>query len=123
MTHATLAEWMETRTPPAPRELTAHMRDDVTRSFDTTRVTTTPGERADALIDACDAAFARVLDSGAASRDSALDLLSADAFVTYAFEAAADDPTTISARAEAAMRRVSARAMPHFTTHPQPERA
>lgn len=41
------------------------------------------------------------------ARSSALDLLAADACVTWAFEAAADDPATIGARADEAMRRIA----------------
>jgi hypothetical protein len=64
-----------------------------------------------ALVEASLTALDRVLKSGAASRDSAFDLLSSDAFITYAFEAAADEPEVVSARAEAAMRRISDRAV------------
>jgi hypothetical protein len=52
----------------------------------------------------------RVLLSGASDRDSALDLLSSDAFVTYAFEAAADEPETVTARADEAMKKISRQA-------------
>jgi hypothetical protein len=49
-----------------------------------------------------------LLDRPSAGRESALDLLTVDALVTYAFEAASDDPARLSARAEDAMRRLSA---------------
>jgi hypothetical protein len=42
-----------------------------------------------------------------ASRPVALDLLAADACVTFAFEAAADDPTTLGERAAATQVRMS----------------
>jgi hypothetical protein len=45
-----------------------------------------------------------VLAASPMSRSAALSLLTADAFATYAFEAAADDPATLPARAEAAMK-------------------
>ena len=45
--------------------------------------------------------------SGGAGREVALDLLAADACVTWAFEAAADHPHTLPALADAAMRRIS----------------
>jgi hypothetical protein len=64
-----------------------------------------------ALVEASLVALDRVLTSGAASRDSAFDLLSSDAFITYAFEAAADEPDVVSQRADAAMRRISDRAV------------
>ncbi len=73
----------------------------------------------DPLIDACDGALTGVLEKGEVGRAAvggdhhamANALLAADAFVTWAFEAAADDPATISARADAAMRRISDRAV------------
>lgn len=64
------------------------------------------------LMLACDGALERVLRAGATTRDAAGDLLAADAFVTWAFEAAADEPELISSRADDAMRRISARAVP-----------
>jgi hypothetical protein len=66
------------------------------------------GEVAPALLDAGKALLAGILQSGSTQRDAALDLLSADALVTYAFEAAADDPTTLDARAADAMRAIAA---------------
>ena len=63
--------------------------------------------------DACLAAGADVLDAvcGAdpRSRDTALDLLAADALVTLAFELAADDATTFEALAERALREIAGR--------------
>jgi len=68
----------------------------------------------DPMMDAGDSALGRVLDAGAAERKSAFDLLAADAFVTWAFEAAAEQPSTIAARADAAMRRMSEQAVRHL---------
>jgi hypothetical protein len=44
-----------------------------------------------------------VLRAEPMTRAQALDLLAADAFATYAFEAAADDPSSLTERADAAM--------------------
>ncbi|HEX7979046.1 MAG TPA: hypothetical protein VF461_10615, partial [Gemmatimonadaceae bacterium] len=44
-----------------------------------------------------------LLQENATSRDSALDLLAADALVTYAFEAASERPGELAARSRAAM--------------------
>lgn len=44
-----------------------------------------------------------LLASGSTSRATALDLLAVDALVTYAFQAAADEPSRIEARAARAM--------------------
>lgn len=64
---------------------------------------------AEALLGAGEALLAAVLaPRDGEERLAALDLLAADACVTWAFEAAADAPGTISARAEDAMRRIAA---------------
>jgi hypothetical protein len=62
---------------------------------------------APALLDAGQALLATILGSGSTQREAALDLLTADALVTYAFEAAADDPATIDMRAADAMRAIA----------------
>lgn len=49
-----------------------------------------------------------LLARASAGRESALDLLTVDALVTYAFEAAAKDPETLADRADEAMARLSA---------------
>ena len=112
------ATWIATRTPPAPDPFRAHLMDGMSARTD---LEARP--RADALIEVGDAALGRVLthECGTApvSRENALDLLSADAFVTYAFEAAADEPATIASRADAAMRRVSARAVTILNAEPR----
>lgn len=54
----------------------------------------------------------RLLHGGCESRDGAVDLLVVDALVTYAFELAGHEPTCIDARAERAMTRLAALAVP-----------
>lgn len=54
-----------------------------------------------------EALLAQHLASDTTSRDSALDLLAVDALVTYAFEAAADQPELLVQRAASAMQRVA----------------
>lgn len=49
----------------------------------------------------------RLLSDGRGARDTAIDLLTADALITYAFEMAADTPDLIAARAEDAMLRLA----------------
>src|SRR5690349_6351280 len=93
-----MAAWIESRTPPAPVELLGHMLK----------------EPSDDLVAAAERALVRVLAAGAASRDVAIDLLASDAFVTYAFQAAADDPASVAERADAAMRRISDRAVTYL---------
>lgn len=70
-----------------------------------------PTDRAsDACVDAAARLLAELLTHPAAGRESALDLLTVDALVTYAFEAASDDPSTLPERAHDAMRRLAAAA-------------
>jgi hypothetical protein len=52
--------------------------------------------------------LARLLHGGCDHREMALDLLAIDALVTYAFEAAAEDPARLDARAGEAMTRIAA---------------
>lgn len=60
-----------------------------------------------ACLAAGEALLAGVLSGDCASRDTALDLLAADALVTRAFERAADEPASLPALADAAMRRIA----------------
>jgi hypothetical protein len=71
------------------------------------------------LLNSCDASLTRVLDSDSKERPTAHELLAADAFVTWAFEAAANDPATLAARADEAMRAISARAVPYLDREPK----
>jgi hypothetical protein len=68
-------------------------------------IDTTP---AAALISAGEVAMAAVLRGGCLTRDSALDLLAVDALVTYAFEAAADEPEALETLSSDALRRIAA---------------
>ncbi|MEA3246305.1 MAG: hypothetical protein U9Q74_09135 [Gemmatimonadota bacterium] len=99
-----LLDWVASRAPAAPDELLAHMRADL----DAHSAGVSP------LLDAADAALERVLRASDKERRTALDLLSADAYVTYAFEAAAAEPATLVQAADDAMRRVSAIAVRHL---------
>jgi hypothetical protein len=57
--------------------------------------------------------MAQALRDGCLTRDCALALLAVDAVVTYAFEAAADDPERLEARTEAALARIADLARPY----------
>lgn len=61
----------------------------------------------DALVRAAESLLSGVLKNGEAGRAVALDLLAADACVTWAFEAAADQPAALPARAEHTMQRIA----------------
>lgn len=62
---------------------------------------------AESLLRAGEALLKSVLDDSESGRAVALDLLAADTCVTWAFEAAADEPGTLPARAESAMNRIA----------------
>jgi hypothetical protein len=56
----------------------------------------------------CESLLRDVVARPAAGRESALDLLAADALATYAFEAAADASKSLEQSARDAMRRIGA---------------
>ena len=68
----------------------------------------TPAETAEAYLGAGEQLLAGLLNGDCSSRDCALDLLTADALVTYAFELAANDPSRIGERAQQATARLAA---------------
>ena len=107
--------WLASRTPEAPADLV-----ECVRALFTAHPEWNALHRADAFIAASEQLLRRVLGHDCAARSSALDLLAADACVTYAFEAAADEPGTIAARAELAMRRTAAIAAEYEPAPPNP---
>jgi hypothetical protein len=101
MTHP---RWRDAVTPSPPAALAAaveaqlHTPDDVTP---------------EAYLEAAERLLAALLKEGCISRENALDLLVADALVTYAFEAASDaTPAEIIALGARAMTRIAAFAVP-----------
>jgi hypothetical protein len=97
------AEWLASRDIDAPPELTACVRELLASRPEWERL-----GRADAFILASEQLLRRVLVNGAVARTSALDLLAADACVTWAFEAASDEPRTVPALAERATKGIAA---------------
>lgn len=100
---ATVGTWIAQLEPAPPAALLQRLQEllanEVNRpAREVPEVCLAAGER---LLDA-------LLQSGSTSRATALDLLAVDALVTYAFEAAADDPTHIVERATSAMQRIAA---------------
>jgi hypothetical protein len=99
----TATDWVAGHAGDAPGALVRHVQ---------AVLASLPGQAdlpaAEALLRAGETLLAAVLGSGdGEGREVALDLLAADACVTWAFEAAADEPGTLPARAEAAMRRIT----------------
>src|SRR5438309_8649715 len=81
MTRREVLAWLDTRRPAPPPALRAHLEAAVTDSDEWL-----PAH----LAELGDAVLARVTGRPEGGRDLALDLLAADAFVTYAFEAQAE---------------------------------
>jgi hypothetical protein len=100
----TRARWRDAVSPPPPPALAAAVEAQLDSRDDPTP---------EAYLEAAERLLAALLRDGCTSRDSALDLLVADALVTYAFEAASsEDPAQIIERAHDAMRRIAAFAAP-----------
>jgi hypothetical protein len=91
MTRAELLAWLDARRPEAPPTLRAHLRRQLTGG---------PESLPELLAARGRAALDRVLARPGGGRELALDLLVADALVTYAFEAQAEqDPRGLAALA------------------------
>jgi hypothetical protein len=98
----TVGEWLDARSPAPPEALRKRvdgllgdaLRRDASRTLEVCLAT------AERLL-------ATLLAAGSTSRDSALDLLTADALVTYAFESAADTLEHLATCASDAMRRIA----------------
>ena len=97
----TAADWLAARTPRPPDALAARLSTLVAGPANNDDVP-------EALIAAAEHTLRSLLRLNATDRSGALDLLAADALVTYAFEQATDDPETLEYKATAAMRRLSA---------------
>ncbi len=100
---STVAQGLATREPAPPdglrERLQAALGADAQRDrSDAAAACLAEGERL----------LAGVLASENEGRDCALDLLAADALVTYAFEAASDEPGLLATRASNAMTRIAA---------------
>ena len=99
----TIGEWMAARTPCPPDALRVRIEhllgDALSRD-----VSEAPAH----LLSAGETLAESLLRSGSTTRETALDLLAVDALVTYAFEAAGEDPQRLDERAADAMSRISA---------------
>jgi hypothetical protein len=98
----TIGEWLATRTPAPPPLLLDRVRDALgTAANEDARLA------ADRCVDTAVRVVAHLLRDRRTARESAADLLAADALVTYAFEAAGDDPGRLVDRAQSAMVRLA----------------
>jgi len=101
-----VSAWLRARTPVPPPQLIARIEA-------MTAGVAGRDASADVFLAAAEAAMGGLLRDGCLTRESALDLLAIDALVTYAFEAAADDPERLDDRAARALSRVSVLAAPY----------
>lgn len=99
----TIGAWLAERTPAPPAELLERLRACLGA-----RVNDPASALPEAAVTTAEEVLGRLLAAGDTTRATALDLLVVDALVTYAFEAAAEDPSSIADRARAAMERLSA---------------
>ena len=98
----TVRDWLDVLDPPPPAALSIRLcellADDLSRpAADVPAVCLAAGEEV----------LKSLLASGSTSRSSALDLLAADALVTYAFQASTDFPVMLEQRARLAMVRIA----------------
>lgn len=100
---STLGEWLDALSPPPPPALVERLHS-VLAPYANEPVASVP----DVCLRAGESLLESLLASGSTSRGSALDLLTVDALVTYAFEAASSAPADFESRAAAAMRRIAA---------------
>ena len=97
-----VADWLDTRDPAPPPAIARRIRELVPGGA------SSPDELADAYLRAGEHLLDQVLHRDCAARENALDLLVADALVTYAFEMASADPRGLERRAAGAMSRIAA---------------
>ncbi len=99
----TVGEWIGTVDPLPPTAL--HTRLQALLAPHAHRAAS---EVPEACLEAGEHLLDALLRSGSTSRETALDLLAVDSLITYAFQAAADDPARMEARAARAMARIAA---------------
>ncbi|MHB0964788.1 MAG: hypothetical protein ACYC5V_16440 [Gemmatimonadaceae bacterium] len=98
----TLQSWLDARLPEAPAALRRRIAELVAEHPEWETM-----PRQHALLAASEILMKDVLAAAPKDRDAALDLLAGDACVTYAFEAAADEPDGLGALADQAMQRIA----------------
>ena len=98
----TIGEWLAERRPSPPPALRARITGLL---GDSLALDATDG--VEVYLEAAERLVETLLSGNSTTRDSALDLLTADALVTYAFEAASDAPAHLASRAADAMIRIA----------------
>lgn len=97
-----LQSWLDARLPQAPEALRRRIAELVAQHAEWESM-----PRQNALLLASEILMKDVLAAAPKDRNAALDLLAGDACVTYAFEAAADEPAELGALADQAMQRIA----------------
>lgn len=108
----TIGEWLAERRPVPPPALRSRITAVLGGSLAHDATNTV-----DACLGAAERLVQTLLSGNSTTRDSALDLLTADALVTYAFEAAGEAPADLVERASQAMACIASigAAAPHRT--------
>jgi len=96
---ATLRSWVESRTPPVPQDFQPHLE-----LADPARPGATATDRVDGLAEETRLALARAAGRDAADRAGAFDLLAADAWATWASEAALETSDPVATLTQLAIR-------------------
>jgi hypothetical protein len=99
----TIGEWLTARAPRPPAALRSRIDAVLGESL-----ALDASETSDVCLRAGEGLVEALLRTNSTTRESALDLLTADALVTYAFEAASEAPADLAARAASAMTRIVA---------------
>ena len=99
----TLGRWLDARQPAPPPALRARIETALGSHLHEDAL-----DPAETFLAAAERLVRTLLDENATSRGSALDLLAADALVTYAFESLSEQPARLPHRAVEAMTRIAA---------------
>jgi hypothetical protein len=87
----TVADWIRAQTPQPPDALVGRLLDVIGEAGKRSA-----GETADVCLEAATRHLRMLIDNGSYDRTSALDLLTVDALVTYAFEFAAGPASSVA---------------------------
>ena len=99
----TVADWLDRREPPSPEPLLSRIHEALGDG-----VEAPAHEAAGRTVAAAERLLARLLREDCATRAAAVELLTADALVTYAFEAAAEHQSgSMDDMATRAMQRIA----------------
>lgn len=98
----TVGDWLAAARPAPPAALSARIGSAIGP-----RIAESHAESPRVMVDAALALVEELASRGCARRDDAIDLLAADALMTYAFEVAADAPDSIATLAQEAIERLT----------------